>query len=77
MATETSSKMASTLCQNGYKHPFFYQKAQIFIQFGPYDFVRMSLAYGTTIFFFFFKECMERLETSNVSISNGSTEGFK
>ena len=40
------------------------QKAQNVVYFGPYDFVQISLAYGANIF----KECMERLYISNVSI---------
>ena len=39
---------------------------------GPYDLVQISLAYGTKIF----KECIERLQTSKVSVSNGNTEEF-
>ena len=41
--------------------------------FQPYDFVQISLAYGIW-YKHLFKECMERLQTSNVSISNCSTE---
>ena len=41
-ATEASSKMASMHCQNGKKS--FCQKAQNFVNFGPYTFVQISLA---------------------------------
>ena len=38
--------------KNGFKNPgFFYQKAQNFVQFGPYDFVQILLACGINIFF--------------------------
>ena len=40
--TETSSKMAPTLSQKGLT--FFYQKAQNFVYFVPYDFVQISVA---------------------------------
>ena len=42
------------------------------MQFGQYHFVQISLACGINIF----KEYMERLKTSIVSITNGSTEEF-
>ena len=43
--------MASTLCQNGYKKTrFFVKKLNLFGYFGPYDFVKISQAYGTNIF---------------------------
>ena len=42
--TETSSKMASILCQKWLT--IFCQRAQNFVQFGPYDFVQISPARG-------------------------------
>ena len=65
---ETSSKMASTLIKNGFENPLLCQKAQNFVYFRSYDFVQISQARGTNIF----KECIERLWITNVSISNGS-----
>ena len=41
--------------------------------FGPYDFVQISLACSTNIFF---QEYVGKLKTSNVSIYNGSKEEF-
>ena len=47
-ATETSSKMVSTLCQNWFKKKlcFFCGKAQNFVWFGQYNFVQISPACG-------------------------------
>ena len=42
LVTETSSKMASTLCQKWLT--IFCQKAQNFVYFGKYDFVQISPA---------------------------------
>ena len=44
LITETSFKMASTLCQK--LLTIFCQKAQNFVWFGKYDFVQILLAYG-------------------------------
>ena len=41
------------------KTPVFYQKAQNFVQFGPYDFVQMSLARSTNIFKGMFGETLD------------------
>ena len=42
--TETSFKMALTLCQEMVN--YFCQKVQSFVLFGPYEFVQISLACG-------------------------------
>ena len=39
------------------KNIFFFQKAQYFVFYGPYDFVQISLVYGRNPFF---KECIWR-----------------
>ena len=53
------------------KRPFFFAiKGRNLVQFRSYDFVQMSLACCSN----FVKECMERLQTVNSSISNSSTE---
>ena len=46
--TETSSKMALTLCQRLFT--IFCQKAQNFVLFGPYDSVQISPACGANTY---------------------------
>ena len=66
-ATETSCKMASTLCQNLFSKPllvfffffFFCQKAQHLVQFGPNDLVQIPLACGTKIFIGMYGETLD------------------
>ena len=41
-ATETSYKMASTLCQKWFKKTCFLSKSSNFVQFGPQDLVKIS-----------------------------------
>ena len=65
--TETSYRMAPTLCQKWLQKAAFCQKVQNFVQFGLFQWYMVQTL---------FKECMERLKTPNVSISNGNTGEF-
>ena len=50
-ATFNLENGANALSKMVLKKPFFCQKAQSFVYFGPYDFVQISLACGTNIFY--------------------------
>ena len=54
--TETSSKMASTLCQK--MLTIFCQKAQNFVWFGPYDYVKISPACGPNTYQIMYEETL-------------------
>ena len=59
--------MMSTLCQK--LLTILGQKAQNFVWFGLYEFVKISTACGPNTLI---PKCIERLKTSNVTISNGN-----
>ena len=71
-ATEKSSKMASTLCQNGYKKNPVLKKLTISCSLDHKILFKFHYYMVQT----FLKECMEWLLISSVSISNGSTKSF-
>ena len=58
-AIETSRKMASILCQNGFKNLVFCLKPQNIVHFGPYDLVQSSPVGSQNTYQIMYRETLE------------------
>ena len=65
--------MVSTLCQKWFKKNIFFVKKLKFLCSLDHTILFKFYKHGVQTFF---KECMERLYTSNVNIGNSSREEF-